>query len=271
MMKKHNDKYYARYGDPRTANWLLMDNQMYPFLIAALYLVTTKLIVPMVMRKRNPIELRWLSVAYNIGMCLLNAWVLYELGNLTVLNPKFDWFCQPIDWSNSPEAMRVAEVGWIFLLTTILECITTILIILRKKESYSSAVHTFVRTQALIVAWYGLKFAPGGYNSLYCLLNVLIYAVLHFHHAAVISMPFFKHWHWETVTLALIYVLQFSIYFVYYSQLYFFPPRNCKPSFFVLRLNMGIALLFFVFGKDFFVSVFNFISGKKKSTEKQKK
>ncbi|GBM77706.1 hypothetical protein AVEN_80309-1 [Araneus ventricosus] len=78
MSKKYNDKYYARYGDPRTAQWLLMDNQMYAFILGAAYFVVTKWILPRLMRNRNPCELKKLTIGYNFGMMVLNAWVFYE-------------------------------------------------------------------------------------------------------------------------------------------------------------------------------------------------
>ncbi|GBM77703.1 hypothetical protein AVEN_80306-1 [Araneus ventricosus] len=85
---------------------------------------------------------------------------IHYLGNLTWFKPNFKWLCQSVDWSNTEDALKVAKVGWIFLITTILEFVTTVIIVLRRKDSRLSVIHIFLRMQAPIVVWYGLKFAP---------------------------------------------------------------------------------------------------------------
>ncbi|CAL1294814.1 unnamed protein product, partial [Larinioides sclopetarius] len=205
MSKKYNEKYYARYGDPRTSQWLLMDNPIYVFILVAAYFIITKWILPRVTRNRNPFELKKLTIVFNFGMMSLNAWVFYELLSLTWFKPNFNWLCQSVDWSNSEDALRVAKAGWIFLITALLEHLTTVLIVLKGKDSNLSGLHRFLQIQSPIVVWYGLKFAPGGYNLVYMTLSSFINALAHSHYGTLAVMPFLRHPHWERFTLPAIY------------------------------------------------------------------
>ncbi|GBL99067.1 hypothetical protein AVEN_240154-1, partial [Araneus ventricosus] len=109
-----------------------------------------------------------------------------------------------------------------------------------------------------------------GYNSLYSLLTSFINTLAHFHYGVLAAIPSLRHPHWERFTLPALYMMQFTIVFIYYSQLYFLPPKGCKLSFFILRLNMGSAILFFVFAKDIFVSKFKNKGNKMGSSKSEK-
>ncbi|GFT09004.1 hypothetical protein NPIL_232331 [Nephila pilipes] len=79
MAKKYTEKYYARHGDPRTADWLLMDSPLNIIFILAVYFSIVKLFLPIMMRHQRPYVLQNVMFVYNLIMAVLNAWILFEV------------------------------------------------------------------------------------------------------------------------------------------------------------------------------------------------
>ena len=97
-------------GDPRVAEWPLMASPWPTCVLIIAYLYLTNC-GPAYMSSRKPLELRPLLLVYNGIVAGLNLYIGVELF-LTSRLLDFSWTCQPVDYSNSPLAMRVASALW---------------------------------------------------------------------------------------------------------------------------------------------------------------
>ena len=93
-------------SDPRTNDWFLIGSPVpgVSILIGYLYFVLSW--GPKHMEHRKPYQLNNLLVIYNLMQVLLSIWLFYE-GLDGAWLKKYSWKCEPVDFSNSPEALRV--------------------------------------------------------------------------------------------------------------------------------------------------------------------
>ncbi|CAG7786302.1 unnamed protein product, partial [Allacma fusca] len=70
--------------------------------------------------------------------------------------------CQPVDYSNSPLAMRMAGACWWFFFSKIIDTFDTIFFILRKKNSQVTFLHVYHHGSMILNWWLGAKYTPGG-------------------------------------------------------------------------------------------------------------
>jgi len=65
--------------DPRTDKWLLLGS---PWPIVALFVVYMGAVWlgPRVMKRRDPVPLKWVIIPYNLGLVVLSVYMAYEVG-----------------------------------------------------------------------------------------------------------------------------------------------------------------------------------------------
>ncbi|XP_076440355.1 very long chain fatty acid elongase 7-like isoform X3 [Babylonia areolata] len=164
-------------ADPRVAGWFLMDSPLPSFVICLAYFIFVAL-GPSIMKDRKPIEMRRVLVVYNIAMVgmstfcfvefLLSGWLAgYTLG------------CQPVDYSYSPQALRMARVCWWFYFSKFIELLDTVFFIMRKKFSQVTFLHVFHHGIMPISWWFGVKLVPGGFGTFHSLLNSFIHLMMY--------------------------------------------------------------------------------------------
>lgn len=93
-------------ADPRSRDKPLMGGPLPLLTICAFYLILIKVIMKKVMDSRKAYETRLMSLALNTYLFLSSCYFFYKscvIGWFTTYN----WWCQPIDRSNSPEAIEV--------------------------------------------------------------------------------------------------------------------------------------------------------------------
>lgn len=93
--------------DPRTQNWFLISSPGPILAIILTYLYFSVSAGPKMMRDRKPYTLRNTLIAYNFIQVLLSIYLVYE-GLMAGWLYDYSYTCQPVDYSNSPQAMRVS-------------------------------------------------------------------------------------------------------------------------------------------------------------------
>lgn len=69
--------------------------------------------------------------------------------------------CQPVDYSRSPMAMRMARGCWWYYFSKFTEFMDTIFFVLRKKYNHISTLHVIHHGCMPMSVWFGVKFTPG--------------------------------------------------------------------------------------------------------------
>lgn len=130
-----------KHADPRTTNWFFMNSPIPSTLVCTAYFIFV-LNGKRIMANREPFDIKNILIVYNFTMVILSGYLVYEF---LAAGWWFDYSfgCQPVDYSFSPKAVRMASVCWVFLMSKYIELLDTVFFILRKKFNQVSFLHVF--------------------------------------------------------------------------------------------------------------------------------
>ncbi|RUS88561.1 hypothetical protein EGW08_003661, partial [Elysia chlorotica] len=181
-------------GDPRVENWFMMQTPWPSFLICSAYFIFVWF-SPTLMRDRKPMELRQVLIVYNLAMVALSSYTFYEF-LMSGWLAGYSLGCQPVDYSNSPQAIRMARACWLFYISKFIELLDTVFFILRKKFNQVSFLHVFHHGVMPFSWWFGVKFVPGGFGTFHSLLNSFIHLMMYTYYGLSAMGPAFHKYLW---------------------------------------------------------------------------
>ncbi|KAM6948305.1 ELOVL fatty acid elongase 8a [Aplochiton taeniatus] len=197
------------HGDNRTDGWLLVYS---PLPITCIFLCYLFLVWagPKVMQKRQPVNLKPILIVYNFAMVCLSAYMFYEFTASAWL-ASYSLLCQPVDYSDHPLAMRMANVCWWFYFSKVIELSDTIFFILRKKNSQLTFLHVYHHGTMIFNWWAGVKYVAGGQSFLIGLINSLVHVVMYLYYGlAALGPSMQKYLGWKRYLTSL-QLLQFGV------------------------------------------------------------
>lgn len=115
---------------------------------------------PWLMKDRQPLNMRWVMVAYNLGMVVLSTYMFLILGYYGWFG-NYNLYCQPVDYSESPAARSMVNVAWWYYISKYIEFCDTLFFVLRKKNTHISTLHVIHHGVMPMSVWWGVKFTPG--------------------------------------------------------------------------------------------------------------
>ncbi|GIY31759.1 elongation of very long chain fatty acids protein AAEL008004 [Caerostris extrusa] len=118
-------KTFLDQGDVRVKDWPMMHTPFPGMAMIAAYIYFVKVAGPQYMKKRKPYDLRLTMVIYNFLLVFINLFLFLGLGWYSYFNG-YSLKCQPMDYSNKHEAVRLAQMGYLFYLTKFVEFADTI-------------------------------------------------------------------------------------------------------------------------------------------------
>lgn len=119
-----------------------MSNPFKPITIIAIYLLFVLKWGPKFMENRQPYKLHNLIKCYNLFQVAFCAYITVE-GYRYSFARGYSIFCQPVDYSDDPAAMRIAQIAHYYFLTKICDLIDTVFFVLKKKNSHVSFLHVY--------------------------------------------------------------------------------------------------------------------------------
>ncbi|XP_054707703.1 elongation of very long chain fatty acids protein AAEL008004-like [Uloborus diversus] len=243
-------------GDSRVQNWMFMGGPGPTITICTFYVLFVKWIGPFLMRNRPPLNIRWLMIFYNSAMVVISTYIFLELGFLGWFQ-KYNWKCQPVDYTANPDATAMAHLAWWYYLTKFLEFTDTIFFVLRKKFTHISTLHVIHHGIMPMSVWWGVKFTPGGHSTFFAFVNCLVHIVMYFYYALAAIGPSMNKYLWWKKYMTAFQMVQFIAIFVHSFQLLF---RECNyPRGFMWWIGFHAVLFWFLFA-DFYKNAY----GKKK-------
>ncbi|GFY50808.1 elongation of very long chain fatty acids protein 1 [Trichonephila inaurata madagascariensis] len=120
-----DEEYLLKYGDPRINSYPLMDNPQINVCVIVVYFLFVKFIGPTWMKKREPYDLRRIMIIYNLLISALSVWMFLNFGI-------YGWFtkyrlrCEPIDFSDNSDALKMVQVCWVFYASKLVELSDTV-------------------------------------------------------------------------------------------------------------------------------------------------
>ncbi|XP_042906752.1 very long chain fatty acid elongase AAEL008004 isoform X2 [Parasteatoda tepidariorum] len=226
-----------------------------PFLtlfICSLYVYVVKFFGPSLMKNREPLDIRWLMVFYNFMMVIFNFLIFYGFGI-------YGWFgsysykCQPVDYSNSTEALGMLKVCWWFYISKMVEFTDTIFFVMRKKFNQITTLHVVHHGILPMSVWFGLKFTPGGHSTFFAFINSFVHVLMYCYYGLAAIGPHMNKYLWWKKYMTRIQMIQFVMIFTHAFQLLF---RDCNyPQGFAWWIGFHSVLFWFLFA-DFYRSTY---------------
>ncbi|GLV34259.1 stuck in traffic [Carabus blaptoides fortunei] len=146
------DFLFVELADPRTNDWFLIRHPTPGLTIIGAYLYFVLSWGPRYMKHRKPMELTNILIVYNFLQVLISTWIVWE-GLTGAWLFHYSWKCEPVDWSWSPHALRVARGVYIYFLAKMSELLDTIFFVLRKKDRQITFLHMYHHTTQFCIAF----------------------------------------------------------------------------------------------------------------------
>uniref|UniRef100_A0ABD2WGF7 Elongation of very long chain fatty acids protein n=1 Tax=Trichogramma kaykai TaxID=54128 RepID=A0ABD2WGF7_9HYME len=264
------------HADKRTTNWLLMSSPFPTLLICLSYVYLVKVLGPKLMENRKPFQLKNVLIAYNLFQVIFSAWLFYEclmggwwrkysfrcqpvdysdspsairIGMSGWLTGDYSLRCQPVDYSDRPQVLRMVHASWWYYFSKFTEFMDTIFFVLRKKNDHVSTLHVIHHGCMPMSVWFGVKFTPGGHSTFFGLLNTFVHIVMYTYYLLAAMGPRLQPYLWWKKYLTAFQMLQFVAIMIHAFQLLFI---ECNyPKAFVWWIGMHAVMFFFLF-RDFY-------------------
>ncbi|XP_001600048.1 elongation of very long chain fatty acids protein AAEL008004 [Nasonia vitripennis] len=235
-------------SDPRVNDWFLMSSPWPTLAICLSYAYFSKVLGPKLMENRKPFDLRKVMIWYNLFEVVFSSWLFYEC-LASGWGGDYSFRCQPVDYSRSPQAMRMARGCWWYFFSKFIEFADTLFFVLRKKNDHISTLHVIHHGIMPMSVWFGVKFSPGGHSSFFGLLNTFVHIVMYSYYLLAALGPKIQPYLWWKKYLTALQMIQFVLVMIHAFQLLFI---DCDyPKAFVWWIGMHAVLFYFLF-RDFY-------------------
>lgn len=241
-----------RKTDPRTKDWFMMSSPIPSIVLCFSYPFMVHIGKWLMTFKKEPFQLRGPMIVYNFSMVALSLYMVYEF---LMAGWLFDYSlqCQPVDYSDSPQALRMASVAWWFYFSKFIEFIDTMFFVLRKKNNQITVLHV-VHHGIMPLPWYfGLKFIPGGQGSFHGLVNATIHVFMYFYYGLSACGPQYQKYLWWKKYMTKMQMVQFVIIMAHAAQFFFMP---CDYPIVFSYLIFSYAFLFMCLFSNFYIQEF---------------
>ncbi|XP_049537977.1 elongation of very long chain fatty acids protein AAEL008004 isoform X2 [Anopheles darlingi] len=258
--------YMDKFGDPRTKDWPLMSSPLPTLALCLGYVYLVKVLGPRLMENRKPFQLKNTLIVYNFVQVVFSAWLFYEC----LMGGWWDTYsfrCQPVDHSNTGQAMRMVHACWWYYFSKFTEFFDTFFFVLRKKSSQVSTLHVIHHGCMPMSVWFGVKFTPGGHSTFFGLLNTFVHIVMYTYYLFTALGPQFQKYLWWKKYLTGLQMVQFVLIMVHAFQLLFI---DCNyPKAFVWWIGMHAVMFFFLFN-EFYQSTYKAQKLKREAANKKR-
>lgn len=228
--------------DHRHDDWITMKSPWLTLSICLGYIFVVKYAGPKFMANRKAFELRELMIVYNMLMVVVSFVLFYKFGVHGWFG-KYDIRCQPVDYSNSENALAMLHTSWLYYMSKFVEFFDTIFFVLRKKDSHVSVLHVIHHSVMPMSVWIGVKYAGGGHLTFFALLNTLIHVIMYFYYGLAAIGPSMAKYLWWKKYITTLQMIQFVCIFIHASQMFFRPECNIPRG---LVFITGCHAIFFL-------------------------
>ncbi|XP_049805466.1 elongation of very long chain fatty acids protein AAEL008004-like [Schistocerca nitens] len=249
------DRYHRlvhAFSDPRVADWPLMDSPMPTLVMVAAYLYVVIILGPRLMANRKPFQLRSVLIYYNafqVAFSLIMLWEHLMSGWLW----DYSFRCQPVDYSRSPTALRMANLCWWYYISKLTEFMDTIFFVLRKKDNQVSLLHLYHHTLTPIETWICCKFIAGGHGTFSNLINNIVHVIMYLYYMMAAMGPAYHKYLWWKKYLTSLQLAQFTLVFIHSAQVLFI---DCGYPKLIAAFLLVHSAIFFGLFYDFYMQAY---------------
>ncbi|XP_072245757.1 elongation of very long chain fatty acids protein 1b [Leuresthes tenuis] len=245
--------------DPRLQEYPLMQSPIPMTAILLCYLLFVLYVGPRMMANRKPLQLKEAMIVYNFTLVALSVFIVFEF-LMSGWATTYTWRCDAIDTSDSPQALRMVRVAWLFWFSKIIELMDTIFFVLRKKHSQVTFLHIFHHSLMPWTWWWGVTYAPGGMGSFHAMVNSCVHVIMYFYYGLAAAGPRFQKFLWWKKYMTAIQLTQFVLVSLHATQYYFMD--SCDYQFpMIIHLIWMYGTFFFILFSNFWIQAY--VKGKR--------
>uniref|UniRef100_A0A674D4B0 Elongation of very long chain fatty acids protein 1 n=2 Tax=Salmo trutta TaxID=8032 RepID=A0A674D4B0_SALTR len=242
-------EYLLKGTDPRLWSYPLMGSPVNMSAILLTYIFFVLVAGPRFMANRKPFQLKEAMITYNFSMVALNAFIVYEF-LMSGWATTYTWRCDAVDYSDSPQGLRMVRVAWLFLFSKFIELLDTVFFVLRKKHGQITFLHVFHHSFMPWTWWWGVSLAPGGIGSFHAMVNCIVHVIMYSYYGLSAAGPRFQKFLWWKKYMTAIQLVQFVMVSLHVTQYYFMDSCDYQVPLFIH--------LIWMYGTFFFVLFSNF-------------
>lgn len=232
----------------RTQDWFLVPSIWPAVIISSLYIILIQ-VGKRIMKDRKPFELKNVLIVYNFSLVIASSYMVYEflMGGWLY---EYGLGCVPTDTTDSPTAIRMANVCYMFYLSKFVELLDTVFFVMRKKNNQITFLHLFHHGMMPILMWFGIRWTPGGHCTLLCLINSAVHVVMYFYYGVSAMGPQYQKYLWWKKYITKMQLTQFFLIIVHTTQFVFI---ECDfPRLFTVMIII-YALIFTALFSNFYI------------------
>ncbi|XP_032885978.1 elongation of very long chain fatty acids protein 7 [Amblyraja radiata] len=230
-------------ADPRVEDWPLMSSPLPQTIILGAYIYFVTTFGPKLMENRKPLNLNQVMIVYNFSMVIFSLYMCYEF-LMSGWATGYSFRCDIVDYSRSPQALRMAWTCWLFYLSKFIELLDTVFFVLRKKNGQVTFLHVYHHTIMSFTWWFGVKFAPGGLGTFHALVNCIVHVFMYSYYGLSALGQHYQKYLWWKKYMTAVQLIQFAIITVHIGQ--FFLMKNCPyqyPVFLYVICLYGVSFM----------------------------
>merc|ERR1712203_858513 len=154
----------------------------------------------------------------------------------------YNFTCQPIDYSNDPEAIRALNLAWIFYISKFLDMFDSFFFVLKKNYSHLSFLHVYHHGIMPFECWFGARFVGGGHSGFLAFLNAGVHTVMYLYYLLAACGPEIQKYLWWKRYLTKLQMVQFILIF----------SHGLLPIYFDCNYPVAASLMFAFTGVQYF-------------------
>ncbi|KAM4709823.1 very long chain fatty acid elongase 7 [Discoglossus pictus] len=230
-------------ADPRVENWPLMASPIPQTIIIGAYIYFVTSLGPKLMENRKPFDLKKTMALYNLLMVVFSLYMCYEF-LMAGWATGYTFQCDIVDYSGSPQALRMAWTCWLYFFSKFIELLDTIFFVLRKKNSQITFLHVYHHSIMPWTWWFGVKFAAGGLGTFHALVNSVVHVIMYSYYGLSALGPEYQKYLWWKKYMTTIQLVQFLMVTFHIGQFFFM--KDCPyqfPVFLYVIWSYGFVFL----------------------------
>merc|ERR1712107_763404 len=236
-----------------------MGDSIWPTIaLSASYYLIVRYIGPRLMKNREPFNLKYVMLAYNLFQTVFNSWIFYKV--FWLWRDHYSWTCQPVDYSQSLHGLAALDVTWWYFFSKFIDFFDSFFFVARKKFSHLSSLHVVHHGGLPIAVWFGPKFVGGGHTTFCGFLNSGVHVAMYLYYFLAALGPSIQPYLWWKRYLTRLQMAQFVIFFAHAMQPLFI---ECDYPKIYCWIILGHGVLYFCLFSNFYSK--SYLSKKSKS------
>ncbi|KAK4875912.1 hypothetical protein RN001_012334 [Aquatica leii] len=240
------------WADPRVENYFLMQNPFPLAVILIFYIYFIFKLGPKLMENRRPYNIDKLLVVFNFLQIVACSYVVYYYAKTILF--KYNHFCEPIDYSNTEEAIELTRFVWFYFIIKIVDLFDTVFFVLRKKYSQITFLHVYHHAGMCLLTWTGTKYVAGGHGLFIGCINSFVHVVMYFYYLLTAWDKKYKENIWWKKHLTQLQIFQFLWVSLHFMQILFQP--NCKYPKWIVFAIMPQNILMVILFTNFYIHAY---------------